>query len=289
MGLKRTGLLLETKRFAIHDGPGVRTTFFLKGCPLRCQWCHNPESISPRPQLAFFENKCIHCGECAAACPNKAHTFADNIHTFDRAKCLACGACEAVCLGKALRFHGRETGINEAVRLALEDRDFYGDDGGITLSGGEPLLQAEFCAGLLRELKQHGLHSAVDTCGCVAWAAFEKVLPWTDLFLFDLKHPDSASHRRLTGQGNELIIENLRKLSAAGARIEIRIPLIPGINDSPAERRATEEILCGLNIEKVRFLVYHDMARAKYASLGMPDKLPPVSSSEPEPPREKLS
>jgi pyruvate formate lyase activating enzyme len=272
--MKTEAMLIDVKRFSVHDGPGVRTTLFFKGCPLCCIWCHNPESISHKPQLGYFEHKCVNCGECVSACPEKAHSIVNGKHYFDRSKCVACGKCEDVCLGNALRFYGKNTTVEEALELALEDRDFYGSDGGVTLSGGEPLLQADFCYKLLTKVKENGVNTAVDTCGCVEWDCFEKVQPVTDIFLFDFKHSDSSEHMKLTGQGNEKIISNLRRLSESGARIEIRIPLIPGCNDSESNLRNTGELLGSLNLEKVKILPYHAMARTKYEALGMPDKMP---------------
>ncbi len=269
-----TGMLFDVKRFAVHDGPGVRTTLFLKGCPLRCRWCHNPESLAPQPQLAYYEHKCLHCGECVAACPAQAHALADGKHVFDRSKCRACGACEAACLGSALRLYGRRVTVDEAVQLAVEDRDFFGANGGVTLSGGEPLMQPAFCHELLRRLKQLGIHTAVDTCGQVGWDALERVIPVTDLFLFDFKHANSEEHRKLTGQGNALIVANLRRLSESGAAIEVRVPLIPGCNDTGENLHATGELLGGLRLERVKVLPYNVMARSKYAALGMADTMP---------------
>ncbi len=274
-----SGLLLDVKRFAVHDGPGIRTTLFLKGCPLKCLWCHNPESISRVPELAFYAHKCVRCGECVTACPRKAHRMRHGEHEFLPEKCNACGACEARCLGGALRLFGKRIGVGEAVGMLLEDRLFYQESGGgVTLSGGEPLLQGVFCREVLAEMKKEGIHTAVDTCGFVRWEAFERVLPLTDLFLFDVKHADSAGHRKLTGQGNELILENLRRLSGRNARIEIRMPLVPGCNDSPENIRRTGELLGSLSVEKVRLLRYNPLARSKYAALDMPDTLPAVEA-----------
>ena len=227
------GLLLDVKRFAVHDGPGIRTTLFLKGCPLKCIWCHNPEGISRVPELAYYAHKCIHCGECVTVCPRNAHQLREGKHVFLPENCIACGACEPRCLGEALRLFGKKISVGEAVETVLEDRLFYVESGGgVTLSGGEPLLQSAFCRDFLSEMKKEGIHTAVDTCGFVNWDAFQCVLPVTDMFLFDVKHTDSAAHRKLTGQGNELILENLRKLSEMKARIEVRMPLVPGCNDS---------------------------------------------------------
>lgn len=272
--MRTTGMLLEVKRFAVHDGPGVRTTLFLKGCPLRCRWCHNPESIAPQPQLAYYGHKCIHCGECAPVCPTHAHVMIDGRHVFDRSKCRACGACEAVCLGDALRLYGRRVSVDEAMEIAVEDRDFFGAGGGVTLSGGEPLLQPAFCCELLNRLKAAGIHTAVDTCGHVDWASIEKVIPVTDLFLYDFKLSDSAEHRTFTGQDNELIIANLRRLSEIGAAIEVRVPTIPDCKDPEENLRLTRKLLGSLGIERITILPYNAMARIKYAALGMKDTMP---------------
>ena len=192
--MNTTGLLLDPKRFAVHDGPGIRTTFFLKGCPLHCIWCHNPESISAVPQLACYAHKCLHCGECAPLCPQHAHTIRSGKHEFSPALCKACGSCEPECPGGALKLYGRRTTVKEALRLALEDRSFYGESGGgVTLSGGEPLVQPEFTQAFLSALKENGIHTALDTCCFVPREALRAVLPVTDLFLVEFKHADSAN------------------------------------------------------------------------------------------------
>lgn len=276
-----TGLLMDVKRFAVHDGPGVRTTLFLKGCPLRCVWCHNPEGISPRPETAYYAHKCMNCGECARVCPSGAQRMDAGGHIFEREMCVACGACEGACLGEAMKLFGRTVTVDEAESIALEDRAFYDHSGGgVTVSGGEPLLQADFVRALFARLKGQGVHTAADTCGNVPWAAFESVLPFTDLFLFDVKHIDSAAHRALTGAGNERILDNLRRLSDAGARIEIRMPLVPGANDGTDTLERIGALLGGLNVETMRVLPYHALARSKYAALGKPDTMPDVPSPD---------
>lgn len=190
----------------------------------------------------------------------------------------ACGACEPVCLGEAMKRFGRRVSLEEACAIALEDRMFYGDGGGVTLSGGEPLMQADFAAALLERLRKEGVHTAVDTCGNVDWAAFVKVLPHTDLFLYDVKHIDPRRHAALTGRSNEAILRNLRRLCETGKRVEIRMPLVPGANDDEDTLRGIGALLGSLPIERMRVLPYHSMARSKYAALGMEDTLPRVES-----------
>ncbi|MBN2582180.1 MAG: glycyl-radical enzyme activating protein [Planctomycetes bacterium] len=269
-----TGTVFEIKRFGVHDGPGVRTVLFLKGCPLRCRWCHNPEGVEPGLQLAYHEHKCLHCGECAAACPHGAHSLVDGRHAFDRTRCVACGACVDACLGRALKLFGRTLTVQEAREIALEDRAFYRDGGGVTLSGGEPLLQAEFCAELFRLLKDDRIHCAIDTSGAVPWECFEKVLPWTDMFLYDVKHTDERRHQEHTGKPNGRIIENLRRLVERGVPVEIRVPVIPDFNDDPQSIDAIGRLLKGLpNIVGVRLLPYHQVS-SKYAAVGYADTMP---------------
>ncbi len=276
-----TARYVDIKRFAVHDGPGIRTTLFLKGCALGCLWCHNPESISPRPELAIHFAKCRLCGDCAAACPN--HAIADGRHLFNRQACSACGRCVDACLFRALELYGRRITVEEAAARLLEDRIFYHDTGGVTLSGGEPLLQAAFCAELLARLKAEGIHCAVDTCGHVSWEAFGRVLPLTDLFLYDFKVASTAKHKACTGQGNELILENLRRLDASGKLIEIRMIQVPGYNMEPADLHAAGEFLGALrNVTAVRLLAYHGLARSKYQTVGHTDTMPQVDSPSAE-------
>lgn len=271
------GFIFDIKRFAVHDGPGIRTTIFLKGCSLHCSWCHNPESYSPKPQLAYYEHKCINCGECVLVCPAGAHKMQDGQHVFNREKCIACGRCEEVCLGKALRLYGREIIVDEAVQAVLEDKTFYDRTGGCTLSGGEPLLQVDFCEAVFKVLKCENIHCAIDTCGSVGWEKFEKVLPYTDMFLFDLKHMDAKRHMEYTSRPNELILENLKRLSQLSMPIEICIPMIPGFNTDKKSITAFGEFLGKLdNITDIKLLAYHDLARSKFAALGMEDTMPKV-------------
>ena len=268
------GLIFDIKRFAVHDGDGIRTTVFFKGCPLKCVWCHNPEGISFKPQLAFYENKCIGCGECAAVCTVGAQKITAAGHAYNRESCVLCGNCEGACLGNALKVYGKTMTVEELMPILLEDKAFYDNSGGgITLSGGECLCQPDFCAALLKTAKENGLNTAVDTCGFVPRAAIDKVMPFTDMFLYDIKAIDESVHIKCTGQSNRLILENLKYIDAAGKRTEIRYPYVPGYNSGEAESIA--EFVSSLkNVTGVRVLPYHNYAGSKYLSLGMKNTLP---------------
>lgn len=282
--------VFEIKRFAVHDGDGIRTTVFLKGCPLRCIWCHNPEGISPSPELAYYAHKCVGCGECAEVCPSGAHAMVNGVHTFDRALCTACGKCAEVCLGNALTLYGKEMTVDELMPRLLEDREFYlNSGGGVTVSGGECLTHADFCRELLSRLNAEGISTAVDTCGFVSREAIDKVLPFTDVFLYDLKAIDSAVHEKCTGRDNKIILENLRYIAKSDALIEIRTPYVPDYNDKEIERIA--ELLRELGGDiSIRILPYHNYAASKYESLGLPCRLPErlPTESEIEEAKEKM-
>lgn len=271
-----TTLICDIKRFAVHDGDGIRTTVFFKGCPLKCVWCHNPESIGFEPQLAYYRDKCIGCGECVSVCPSGAHTITGNRHHFLRDLCVSCGNCENACLGEALKFYGREMSVEALLPLLLEDRDFYETSGGgVTLSGGECLCQADFCAELLKQLKAKGIHTAVDTCGFVPRENIDLVLPYTDQFLYDIKAMDESVHIRCSGRSNRRILENLRYIDSMGKQIEIRIPFVPEYN--AGEIGSIREFLKGFqHIAGVKVLPYHNYAGSKYAALDMPNTLPAV-------------
>ena len=272
---------IDIKRFAVHDGPGIRTTLFLKGCTLRCIWCHNPESRPSQPELAIHYPKCTLCGECAGVC--SCHKIVGGRHEFDRAACKGCGRCEQVCLSGALELFGKTITVDEAAAKLLEDRIFYADGGGITLSGGEPLLQCDFCAELLKRMRGEGIDCAVDTCGNVPWAAFEKVLPYTDIFLYDLKCADPAKHEKFTGCRNDLVLENLKRLDETGRKIEIRMIMVPEHNMGEGDLRAAGEILGRLkHVSAVRLLAYHQLARSKFEAVGHPDTMPDVPAPDAE-------
>lgn len=271
------GRLLDIKRMSVHDGPGIRTTIFLKGCPLHCRWCHNPESVSPKPEIGFHKKKCIGCKKCAEVCPAGAHAFDKGAHIFKRELCSTCGKCVVACLPGALEYYGRNISVEEAGKAVMEDKTFYAQSGGgCTISGGEPLWQAEFCAELFKLLRKDGIHCAIDTSGAVKWESFEAVLPFTDIFLYDVKHTDDRLHQEHTGGPARMILENLKRLSACGVPIEIRIPTIPGFNADERSMAAMGKLLSGLaNIAGVRLLPYH-LARSKYETVGHADTMPVV-------------
>lgn len=268
--------IFEIKRFAVHDGDGIRTTVFFKGCPLSCVWCHNPEGINYSPQLAYYKNKCISCGECVGVCPTKAHAIQDGVHVFNREKCIACGKCSEICFQSALTFYGREMTVTELLPLLLEDKEFYDNSGGgVTLSGGECLTQTDFCVSLLKELKSQGIHTAVDTCGFVSKEILDRIMPYTDIFLYDLKAYDENAHIKCTGQSNKIILDNLKYIDLCGKPTEIRIPYVPGFNDDQIPKIA--DFLAELkHLKGVRVLPYHNYAAGKYESLDLENTLPSV-------------
>lgn len=272
--MNRKATIFEVKRFAVHDGDGIRTTVFFKGCPLKCVWCHNPEGIGFNPQLSYVQHKCVSCGECISVCESGAHVIENGQHVFYREKCISCGACEKVCLGEALKLYGREMTVEELLPILLEDMDFYeASNGGVTLSGGECLMQADFCVELLKELKERDIHTAVDTCGFVSKEVFDKVMPYTDIFLYDMKAFDEDVHIRCTGQANKIILDNLKYIDRCGKAIEIRIPYVPEFNDDQVEK-IVNFLKYIKNLTKVRVLPYHNYAGSKYKALDMENTLP---------------
>lgn len=273
-------MIFEIKRFAVHDGDGIRTTVFFSGCPLKCRWCHNPEGLHKKSALAFYKHKCVGCGECIAVCPTMSQKNANGMRFYEPSACIKCGKCAENCLGNALTLYGREVTVEELLPELLKDIEFYKtSNGGVTLSGGECLTEADFCRELLIKLKEQGINTAIDTCGFVSKTALNKVIPYTDIFLYDIKASDSEVHKKCTGQGNEIILDNLRYLDENGCKIEVRIPFVPGYNDDQMEGIA--EILKGVkNLTKVRVLPYHNYAGSKYDALGLENSLPPVMPTD---------
>ncbi len=280
-----TGYVCNIQRFSVHDGPGIRTTVFLKGCTLRCFWCHNPESIRPKPEIQFFPNRCIGCGACVEVCPEGAQTFdANGARLFDHAKCVACGKCVDVCYAEALVFSGKAMTAEAVVDEILLDRAFYANSGGgVTLSGGEPALQVDFSREILERCRAAGLHTAIETAANVPWDSLAALLPLTDLVMMDLKHMDSAKHHAAVGAPNALLLANARHLVESGKPIIFRIPVIPTVNDTPEEVAAMAAFVRELRDLRaahhngspgdpapitLELLPFHRMAGDKYNSLG---------------------
>ncbi len=262
------GMIFDIEHGSFVDGPGIRTTVFFKGCNLSCKWCHNPESQQFTGQLLFYSDKCTSCGKCREVCPHELLS------------CDLCGRCELYCPNDARKLCGTEMTADEILQELLKDKDFYtASGGGVTFSGGECMLQIEFLTELLRRCKENGIHTAVDTAGHVPWMNFEKILPYTDLFLYDVKCASEELHREWTGVSNQLILENLRRISEliAGERLHeaqfrgklfIRVPVIGGVNDNEDEIRKIAEILKDIRYSKVELLPYHKMGEYKYGALG---------------------
>jgi pyruvate formate lyase activating enzyme len=281
----KTGVVFDIQRYSVQDGPGIRTTVFLKGCPLRCLWCHSPESQRFEPQIAISKMSCMGfelCGNCMDACeadaickvPFSKADPAGEIHLeipyVDTDKCTNCGDCAAVCPPKALELCGQPRGVDEVLDIVLKDRRYYEKSGGgMTVSGGEPLSQHEFAFALLSAAKQAGLNTALDTTGFAKWELIEKMIPVCDLFLYDMKHIDSDKHRQATGVPNEIILDNLQKLAANGADIQIRIPTIPQFNDDVGTQTRMAKFIKGLGnaVSMVQLLPYHALGEAKYGKI----------------------
>jgi pyruvate formate lyase activating enzyme len=263
------GILFDLQRFSVHDGPGIRTLVFFKGCPLHCPWCSNPESQRFAPELLFDPAKCVACGGCVEACPNGAVWLEADRRRYERERCRVCGRCVEICYAEARTIAGRRVTADEVVAEALKDAPFFANSGGgVTLGGGEPLAQPDFAQAILTRCRAHGIHTAVETCGHVPWPGIEMVLPWTDLFLYDLKHLDPVKHGRETGGDVGLILANLERLAAAGAPLIVRAPVVPGFNDDPEEVRAIAERVAGLGIAELHLLPYHRLGQGKYRLLG---------------------
>jgi pyruvate formate lyase activating enzyme len=265
-----TGSVFDIRRFAIHDGPGIRTTVFLKGCPLLCAWCHNPEGLAAEPEPVLRSGRCLRCGACVDACGHGAVAWQEESPVTDRQLCVRCGNCVDACPTGAREIAGRTLTVDEVLAEVERDRPFYLESqGGMTVSGGEPLHQPEFLLALMSEARARGLHTALDTSGYGPWAALDHVRPFVDLFLYDLKLVDDARHRRYTGVSNASILANLRALSAAGHRIVLRMPVLTGVNDDDDNVRAAAVLAAGLEgLERVALLPYHPLGADKYPRVG---------------------
>ena len=279
----RTGTVFNIQRFSIHDGPGIRTTVFLKGCWLRCFWCHNPEGIRATAEVQFYPERCIGCGDCVLVCPEGAHVLERDAHDFDRSVCQACGRCTETCYAGALELTGSVMSIDEVMAEVLQDLAFYANSGGgVTLSGGEPLLQRAFARTILERCKAEGIHTAIETTANCPWRSLAELLPTTDLVMMDLKHMDSDKHRAATGVPNERILANARQLMQTDKTVLFRVPVVPTINDTPEEIgdiAAFVRQLADLRLENnhqgteapppaFELLAFHRLAADKYQSLG---------------------
>lgn len=265
------GQITNLQRFSVKDGPGIRTTVFLKGCPLKCQWCHNPETQHTQREYSFQQVLCIGCHACASVCPNSAHTFSpEGAHCFDPCACALCGVCTRVCPAGAVQIYGESISAEAIMQTVLRDKLYYdASGGGMTVSGGEPLAQPAFTRALLTLAKSAGIHTAVDTSGCADTVALTAVEPLTDLFLYDLKLMDDALHQQYTGRGNAQILANYVHLIQNGKTVHVRVPVIEEVNDNVQNWALLEAFLCEYPPAALRFLPYHTLGAGKYTGLRM--------------------
>jgi pyruvate formate lyase activating enzyme len=281
-----TGVLFDIKRYALHDGPGIRTTVFFKGCPLRCVWCHNPEGQAPFQELLVNPSRCLaDCHLCLECCPEAAVSKSGHLLRLDRRKCSTCGACAEVCPTEAIILAGRQLTPAQAAAEIFRDEAFHRQSGGgVTFSGGEPLMQASFLEALLEDCRLRDIHTTVDTSGHVPWPALDSIRPKVQLFLYDLKMMDERRHQELTGVSNLIILENLKRLVQSGSRIIVRLPIIKNLNDGRDHIEPVAEFLRELGgVERVDLLSYHALGRSKYERL---DRRQPASEFSAPSPRE---
>lgn len=267
-----TGFIFDIKRFSLQDGPGIRTTVFFKGCPLRCFWCHNPESQSAQVELMYHENRCILCSTCIFACSNNAILNVSNKLIYEVNNCVRCGSCISSCVADAREWVGKRVSVEQVVSEVEKDIPFFDQsNGGVTISGGEPLFQPDFLFELLKSLKEKDIHTVVDTSGWQIWDIFDKIRKYVDLFLYDCKIVDRKKHLLYTGVDNQLIIDNLRRLSEHNHPLIVRVPVIPNINDDEENITNTVSLLSRMpKIKRVDLLTYHPLGFGKYAGLGKP-------------------
>ncbi len=273
--IMKKGVVFDIERYTIHDGPGIRTTVFFKGCPMQCWWCHNPEGQEPRPELIYRENRCIDCGECVRSCSRKALSHVSQHISIQREKCILCDVCAQKCPSEALSIAGKKLSVEETIKEIEKDMVFYEEsEGGVTFSGGEPLLQPDFLNMVLNECNERGIHTALDTSGYATHNIIDRISRKVDLFLYDIKMMDDAKHRKYTGVSNKSILQNLKKLAKNGSDLVITLAIIPGINDDEKNIANTAEFLSSLsNVKYVSLLPYHKAGVDKYKSLNRLYKL----------------
>ncbi len=266
-----TGTIFNIQKFCTDDGPGIRTTVFLKGCHLNCQWCHNPEGLDSAPILDYADNLCKYCRRCEAVCKNGCHSFANNEHSIDRSGCNNCGQCQQACIYGALKSCGQIMTASEVIKTALADKAFYEKSGGgITISGGEPLLQPDFVLAICALAKENGIHTCIETSGAVDFEVIRQIKPYVDLFLYDIKETDNENHKRYVGISNLLPLENIQKLNELGADILIRCPIIPGVNDRNDHFSNLKKLYDSLNNAiGIQLMPYHALGQGKTDRFGI--------------------